>query len=90
MIRVGGTDGELVADILSINQSAENGVHYDVASPLSVVFEDGQSSASFDVAFIPGNHGNKEFSNKIYLFFSRCEKLLERRLSLFIIKLCFI
>ena len=59
LLRAGGTDGALDVTIVACNQSAENGTHFDIPSPLEINFNDGQNSASFDIDFIPGNHGKK-------------------------------
>ena len=59
LLRAGGTDGALTVTIVACNQSAENGVHFDIPTKQDINFKDGQNSACFDIDFIPGNHGKK-------------------------------
>ena len=59
IFRADGTDGALDVTIVACNQSAENGTHFYIQSPLEINFNDGQNSACFAFGFIPGNLGKK-------------------------------
>ena len=57
LLRAGGRDGIVHADIYAVDGHAENGVHYQIPSPKTVTFENGEHEKSFEVEFLPGNHG---------------------------------
>ena len=69
LLRAGGTDGVLEVEIVSRDATAQNGTHFQFPSPTTVVFEDGQHEAQFEVSFCPGNHG-KMIARKFALLIS--------------------